>query len=311
MAHLKILIVEDLHVNVISRKNIVVDGSLEDWSGAIPQMIATEAEAERSFQEEAYMPFRAFEGGEKGGFAVGYVAYDLNNFYFAAKIRDHTRFDGSMRFENRNEDWAFYPEVSYDKGKEMRWPEGVRRFSYARWPYIPSGQPARRMDNVLIAFNAIPLEEDEWLPNLPGRMPKFIWYKCTDYEFALNSVSEQFGGGTEIWTLQKPGMPFKHFFPRQPKHSLEGPVKQGKLVILHEGQTRIVEAAIPWSVIPHVKQCLDQDKPVKFTFRVNHENGGPTMELASERSVSKPNSQAFHPNWEEHWANELEFSFEK
>jgi hypothetical protein len=29
------------------------------------------------------------------------------------------------------------------------------------------------------------------------------------------------------------------------------------------------------------------------------------------RGVSKINSQAFHPDWAEHWANELEFAFEK
>jgi len=45
-------------------------------------------------------------------------------------------------------------------------------------------------------------------------------------------------------------------------------------------------------------------------FRVN-DNDGPSMELAGERSVSKKNSYTFHPDWVEHWANEVEFSFEK
>jgi hypothetical protein len=35
------------------------------------------------------------------------------------------------------------------------------------------------------------------------------------------------------------------------------------------------------------------------------------MELAAGRSVSKPNNQAFHRDWAEHWANELEFAFEQ
>jgi hypothetical protein len=34
------------------------------------------------------------------------------------------------------------------------------------------------------------------------------------------------------------------------------------------------------------------------------------MELAAGRSVSKINSQAFHPDWREHWANEVEFGWE-
>ncbi|MBD3268120.1 hypothetical protein GF373_15765 [bacterium] len=302
---------ETLHVNWISQKTIQVDGKLEDWKGALPQVIQTEGAAERSFQEEMWMPFREFEGGMQGGFSIAYLAYDANYFYFAAKINDETKFDGSVRFAERDEDWAFYPAVCYDDGKELHWPEDVRRFSYRRWPHLPSGQPARKYDNVLIAFNAIPMQEDEWLTHLPGRMPKFVWYKCTDYEFALNQVSEEWGGGAEMWKLQAPGMPFKHFFPRQPKHPKEGPVQGGKLQVVHEGNTRIVEAAIPWAEIPHVKQLMDAGEPVKFSYRVNHETGGPTMELAKGRSVSKPNSQAFHPNWQEHWANELAFGFEK
>jgi len=38
---------------------------------------------------------------------------------------------------------------------------------------------------------------------------------------------------------------------------------------------------------------------------------GNCMELARERSVSKRNSRAFHADWKEHWANEVEFTFEK
>lgn len=302
---------ENLHVNWISKKSITVDGKLEDWQDALPQIIQTDESASRSFQDEAWMPFRKFDASVKGGFAMGYLAYDENNFYFAAKINDDSVYPGTVRFETQDENAAFYPDVSYDKEKELRWPEDVRHFSYRRWPDLPSGQPARPVDNVLIAFNAIPLEKDDWLTSLPGRMPKFVWYKCTDYEFALNKVAEEFGGGTEIWKLQSPGMPFKHFFPRQPKYPSDGPVKDGQLVIVHEGNTRIVETAIPWSAIPHVKKLMDEGKTVKFSYRVNNDKGGPTMELAKDRSVSKINNQAFHPNWEEHWANEVEFGFEK
>jgi hypothetical protein len=78
-----------------------------------------------------------------------------------------------------------------------------------------------------------------------------------------------------------------------------------------EGNTRIVELALPGSEIPHVRQRADAGETVKFSFRVDHNRRGPTMELAAGRSVSKPNNQAFHPDWAEHWANELEFAFEK
>jgi hypothetical protein len=35
------------------------------------------------------------------------------------------------------------------------------------------------------------------------------------------------------------------------------------------------------------------------------------MELARRRGISKINQQAFHPDWDEHWANKLKFACEK
>ena len=314
---------ENLHVNLISRKTIVVDGKLEDWKGALPQTIRSEEASERSFTEAMWLPFQKFDAAQAGGLATGYLAYDQDGLHFAVKIADDTPSPGTIRFETRDHDADFYPEVCRGPAQgrgprdgeaqlaEYHWPEDVRRFSYRRWPAIPSGYSSHPLDNVLIAFNAIPPEQDEWLTHLPGRMPGFIGYKCTDYEFALNKVAQDYGGGTEIWRLQAPGMPRKHFWPRQPAHPKEGPVKTGRLAIVHEGNTRVVEASLPWSEIPHVKSCLDAGRTVKFSFRVNDNTGGPTMELAMNRGVSKPNSQAFHPDWAEHWANELEFAFEK
>jgi hypothetical protein len=71
-----------------------------------------------------------------------------------------------------------------------------------------------------------------------------------------------------------------------------------------------VEAAIPWSEMPHVKQALDAGQNVKFSFRVNDNAGGGTMELSRERSVAKKNA-SFRVDWIEHWANELEFGWGK
>ncbi|MEA4981692.1 MAG: hypothetical protein VB066_03140, partial [Paludibacter sp.] len=67
-----------------------------------------------------------------------------------------------------------------------------------------------------------------------------------------------------------------------------------------------------WDELPDVKKALDEGKTIKFSFRVNDNgNMGACMELARERSVSKKNSRAFHASWKEHWANEVEFGFEK
>jgi len=194
------------------------------------------------------------------------------------------------------------------------WPDGVRHFTYRKDPVLPDNSSGlgSSSDNMQIAFNVIPIGEDGYGSTTKGTMLRYIGYKCTDYEYALNQVAPEYGGGTEIWRLLVPEMPRKHFFPRQPKSSFDGPVKDGKLAIVHNGNTRITECAIPWSEIPDVKKSLDEGKTIKFSFRVNDDgSAGSCMELARDRSVSKKNSRAFHADWKEHWANELEFAFEK
>jgi hypothetical protein len=187
----------------------------------------------------------------------------------------------------------------------------VRRYTYRKGVELPFGAGPNKFDNVQIAFNVIPLDKKaDMVPNPPGTMPRFVPYHDTDYEYALNPVSPDYGGGTEIWRSLVPGMPRKHFYPRQPASTYDGPVKDGSLIIKQDGNTRVVEAAIPWSEIPLVKKALDKGKTVKFSFRVN-ESAGPSMELAEGRSVSKKNTYTFHPDWADHWANEVEFSFQK
>ncbi len=209
-----------------------------------------------------------------------------------------------------------YSAIATDESHKVAlvWPEGVRHFSYRKDPVLPDNSSGIGFayDNVQIAFNVIPMGEDGYGSHPAGTMPGYIGYKCTDYEYALNQVAPEYGGGTEIWRLLVPGMPRKHFYPRQPKSPYDGPVKDGKLSISHVGSTRITECAIPWSEIPDVKKALDSGQRIKFSFRINDNGSGAAcMELARERSVSKRNSRAFHCDWKEHWANELEFSFEK
>lgn len=311
---------ETLHANVIARRTIQVDGKLgeAEWKGVLPQILSAQGLG-KSLAEYAWQPFLQFANATQSGAATGYLACDDQNFYFAAKIADATPDEGNVRFATRDDDAYYYPAVSYEIAKdgtkrELKWPEGVRRYSYQRGPDLPAGNAPKR-DNVQIAFNAIPIGKDDWLPNPPGVPPRWMVYKDTDYEYALNDVASRFGGGTELWRMQVPGMPRKQFYPRQPKwlgngvHS-EGAVKRGVLATRREGNTRFVECALPWDEIPDVKKLLDAGKPVKFSFRVN-DNDGPAYELAQERSVSKINDQAFHVDWVTHWANEVEFGWEK
>lgn len=490
---------ENLHVNYIAKKTIQVDGSLDDWKDVLPQPVIASGNQGPSLMESAWLPFAKFKTEQKSGFATGYLAYDENNFYFAAKIADSTPSAGTLRYEKRDDDAYFYPQTSYEydpgktllkseetwhqalreKGalflpdsttkrsftawtsvstafaidfdlptdvvkklsfyfvdwddyktgrrveavevhdlasgklladthvhdfgtgcyasflvsgkvrvvfrslrwlnaalsgvfldvadgpapasggafakfqnfdfrtggawqgkygqegylvigappsyptyakvtvpeivekKEHKWPEGVRRYSYRRRPELPFGSSPNKFDNVQIAFNVIPMEDKpDMIPCPPGTMPGFVPHSDTDYEYALNQVADTYGGGVEIWRSFAPGMPRKSDFPRQPKSPFDGAVKGGRLAVKYDDNTRIVEAAIPWSEIPLVKKAMEAGKPIKFSFRVN-DNEGPSMELAEGRSVSKKNPFAFHPDWVEHWANEVEFAFEK
>jgi hypothetical protein len=298
---------EDLHTNVIVRRTPNIDGILDDWKGVDPQPVSAKG-THPTLTEEAWLPFKQFGGSVKEGLATAYLAYDDQYFYFAARVADSTPEDGMLRFETRNDDDFFYPEISYDKDKQLVWPQGVRRYSYRKNFEIPSGNGH---DNVQLAFNVIAPAKKPFLEYPQGTMPHFMAYADTDYEFALNPVAPAYGGGTEVWRLLAPGIPRKHFYPRQPKAPQDGgPVKDAKLVCRREGNLRIVEAAIPWSELAAVRARLQQGATVKFTFRVNN-NDGPALELGSGRSVSKDNPLTFHDDWSAHWANELEFTFAK
>ncbi|WP_260703695.1 DOMON domain-containing protein [Edaphobacter flagellatus] len=297
---------EEVHVNQIAHRTIQVDGDLADWRGVLPQVMPGSGIGV-NMTEEAWLPFTDFSQGVTNGISTVYLAYDDTNFYFAAKISDTTSDPGMLRFAKRDDDSYFYPDRAEDTdGKMLTWPANTRHYSYRKHFDVPSGSGEH--DNVQIAFNV--LKDKPWLPHPLGVMPHFITYWDTDYEYALNPIADTYGGGAEIWRLQSPGMPRKHFFPRQPRSPVDGGPVTGQLVIRRQDNTRLVEAAIPWSEMPAVRALIAAGKPVKFTCRVN-DNKGPAHELAADRSVSITNSITFHDDWKTHWANELEFSAEQ
>ena len=116
---------ETMRVNLISRRTIRVDGKLDDWDGALPQPIDVAGDGDPGFEAAMLYPFQRFDAEQSEGRAVGYVAHDDDNFYFAAKIADHTADDGTYRFATRDPNADFYPEISYEpvdeRGRSANW----------------------------------------------------------------------------------------------------------------------------------------------------------------------------------------------
>lgn len=306
---------ETLHINTIHARSIVVDGDLGEWAGCMPQIVGPDQAVGKSVEEAMWTPFVDSVEGAVAGTATLWFAANDEGFSFAAKIVDATPYAGTLRFANRDQDADFYPAEAIFVAKDgtrqaLTWPAGVRRFSYRRWPATPMSMPQNKADNILLAFNAIPIGEDGLLASLPGRPTKFIAYGSTDYEFAFNLVHDDFGGGTEVWRAQVPGMPRKHFFPRQPAHVLEGPASSATCVIRYENGFRVVEGMLPWSEIPHVQALRSAGTPVALAIRI-YDTQGPTVDSNAGRSVCEGLSHCFHPDWRAGDPNEVQFGWER
>lgn len=77
-----------------------------------------------------------------------------------------------------------------------------------------------------------------------GTMPRYIGYKCTDYEYALNTVAPEYGGGFEIWRMLVPVCRENTSILKPAKSSFDGAVKDGKLITTREGTRLYYECAI-------------------------------------------------------------------
>ena len=313
---------EIVRCNVIAKRSITIDGKLDEWQGVLPQTITSDGSVDRTDAEAAWWPDKPFNPTAKSGLATAWLAYDDKNVYFATRIADEKQARGMIRFSNRDDDASFWPatvipliygkdkdgkDVVTGEGAPLTWPAGVRRYTYATWANLPFGDG---IDSVQIGFNVRDENDKPWYPFPKGTYRQFTGYWDTDYEYSLHAVRASKGGGTEIFRLGHPDLPHKHFFDHSPRAKGEGEAA-GKLVITHVGNVRIVECSIPWSELPLVQARMQAGKTAKFTFRVNDDAGVGCLELPRGRSVSRMNAKALKPDWTVHWANEVEFGFEK
>jgi len=127
----------------------------------------------------------------------------------------------------------------------------------------------------------------------------------------MHRVADEAGGGTELFRLETPRIPRKHFYPRQPSHPEQGAVVEAQLEVVYRDGMRIVEAAIPWQAIPTVRARMEAGESISFSYRVNHGSTAPTMELAMDRSAAEGISRAFNPDWRTSYPNVLRFQWER
>jgi hypothetical protein len=301
---------ESLRVEPIAKRNITVDGNLDDWNGHLPQPILAEQGMGESLTERAYLPFLSRDAGPgappKGRRRrLRRKRREQLLLRGAHRRRTPVRWQRPLRHPRRR------PVLLSGEGVREREGAGLARrrppLSYRKDPDLPRGTGRTASSRL----QRLPTEQKSWLPYLPGTMPRFMVYEDTDYEFALNEVAAalwrrhgdlvpaEAGHGPQA-LLPAPAQGAER---RRPGHRRQAGGEAG-------GGVRIVECSIPWSRMPEVKARIDAGRTVKFSFRVNDDKG-PAYELAVGRSVSKENSRTFHNDWSTHWANELEFALEK
>ena len=59
-----------------------------------------------------------------------------------------------------------------------------------------------------------------------------------------------------------------------------------------------------------LQALMEKGELLKFSFRINHDQGQ-SRELAQGRSASQINGPAFQSLGQVHWANEIEFGWER
>ena len=98
-----------MHVNLIAKRTIAVDGDLDDWQGTIPQTSAQTVGVSQT--EKAYLPFLNWDRQGGGGAVTAWLAHDDKFFYFAAKV---PQMDGLIR---RVDEYAKRVEVDFETRK--------------------------------------------------------------------------------------------------------------------------------------------------------------------------------------------------
>ena len=102
-----------MHVNVIAKRTITVDGNLDDWQGVIPQTSAKTVGASET--EKAYLPFLNWDRQGGGGAVTAWLAHDEQVLLLRRQGAAHGR--PASRYETRNDDDYLLPGEGHQQGQ--------------------------------------------------------------------------------------------------------------------------------------------------------------------------------------------------
>lgn len=280
---------EDLHVAVIKRGSISVDGDVSDWQsiGAIPIMLA-KAQVD-TLLLKAWFPWERFRESTKGFAAEVAFAYDERNLYMVARVSDEkpdilpSLLSGRNlhRFQNPPGDYVYY---------EM------------------GPIPAASGDLIQIALGRI---EKDWVQKyepFPPTSPlyKFGHHMCSEYCYIVYPTHD---GSAEVMRARTPKFYYLHPLPIDYGFlSRHCKVDGSRAIVRRVEGGYIYELAIPWDELSLIEPA--PGKRIKLSFLVQDGGMGNVLQFSSGKSICTMTTMDFEPAWGSKWCAGTEFEFD-
>ncbi|HUU68974.1 MAG TPA: hypothetical protein VM186_05590, partial [Planctomycetota bacterium] len=281
---------ETVSLALIKRGTPTVDGDLTDWEklGAVPVFITPRGSSLPASEAMRLLMWTAAQSGEinlNGKNAAKVAAmYDEKNFYVMAQV-----LDGRENKADRN-----HARVSM-RGDWYKMQKPPADILYAFGPVFPGGM-------FQIAFDCIPADKQRQYYPPDSPYYRRVSFFDTDYEFSIYDTTDR---GPEVWCNMAPGMRYDNAYPYTPKGEIhQDIVDDARVAVTHDDEMRIwkYECAIPLSRIPDLKPQPGATTRFNFLIKcVGHWTEG--------RSTCVLNRCTFHPSWEPHYSDDVEWGF--
>lgn len=286
---------EVLNATVAVKTTPTIDGDLKDWQN-VPGIVMVGEQKGIDPDELARKPWLRLHKEAPGNALLAEVklAWDENNLYVAAQVRDTTPQENKVRMEGRDEDAYFHSAASDQEEPWKSWlAEAAPGESFAQVPYIYKKKPYDNSytgDQLQLAFDTTPGWHD--LKPVTDVPEGFHVVPDTDYEFSAYLCAD---GKSELWNLLGPGIPRIHDWPHQPKGKVTtNPTPGSKHVVRQNKDTRTYEIAIPKAAMKEL--LLKAGTTFDFTFYIGN-NKGPKIEYGKNKAVTKLNGLTLRPYW--------------